>query len=389
MAGAGSSGDSTVRVVLAGFAGGVLVLLVALLACVAIGGCDECDGDSARVPLVGSEGSIEVESKNIDPLVLQFAPVVWLHRRDAYGPTSVADFLARSELTWRTEGRFNRDEDLTRRGAINPVRLGFECVDRVGGCYQFEQYLATDFTRPHDIRPVRAPGLSQEEGFYIDPDDQAREGEAGIEPMAPMYYEISRRTATTRITYWFFYGFSVPYKPAGRFNMARFFSHEGDWENIDVVLEADGTPRSVSYYGHGHPRPIPWAQVCKILEDGEDCESSEPGRPVVYSARHSHASYPTAAEGKNDSTAVCHERYRQLCSFDMRNKGFVWDPLVAGAGGLRDARAQPWYGFGGAWGGAGGKADTTGPLGPSVFKLSDEPEPGELKAVEAPAPAGG
>lgn len=389
MAGGDSSKGNTVwGAVLAGLAGGALALLVAFLVCGIFDGCDEC-GDSPRVPLAGSGGSIEVESENVDPLVLQYTPVVWLHRREVYGPTSVAEFLSRSELTWRTDGRFDPDEDLARRGAIDPARLGLACLGTLAGCYQFEQYLATDFTRPHDRRPVRAPGLSEEEGFYIDPDDQARKGEAGVDPMAPMYYEISRRESTTRITYWFFYGFSVPYKPAGPLNLARFFSHEGDWENIDVVVEADGTPRSVSYYGHGHPRPIPWAEVCKVVEEGEDCESSDPGRPVVYSARHSHASYPTAAEGENDSTAVCHARYRRLCSYDMRNKGFVWDPLAAGAGGLRDARAQLWYGFGGAWGSAGLKADTTGPLGPSSFKLSDEPEPGELKAVEAPVPASG
>ena len=40
-------------------------------------------------------------------------------------------------------------------------------------------------------------------------------------------------------------------------------------------------------------------------------------------------------------------------------------------------RKEPWYGFGGAWGKAGAIGDTTGPLGPSRFKRSDDREPGE------------
>jgi hypothetical protein len=377
-------------VLLSGLVAAGVALLVTLFACGLVGCCDECDDDSLRVPLAGSDGFVEAADENVDPLVLQFAPVVWLHRREAYGPTSTAEFLSRSELTWRTESRFSRDVDLARRGAIDPARLGFACASAPIGCYRFDQYLATDFTRPHDRRPERAPGLNDEEGFYIDPDDAARKGEAGIEPKAPMYYEITRRETRTRITYWFFYGFSVPYKPAGPFNLARLFSHEGDWENVDVVLDAEGTPLSVAYYGHGHPRPIPWEDVCKVVEDGEDCDSAEPGRPVVYSARHSHASYPTAAEGHNESTKVCaNNRFHRPCSYDLREKGFVWDPLAAGGMGLRDARAEPWYGFGGAWGSAGLQGDTTGPLGPSSFKLPDEEEPGELRAVTPPVPPAG
>lgn len=364
-----------------------LATLLVLLAVGVVGGCGGGEETTLEVPLAESEEFVSADDVNVDPLVLQFAPVVWIHSREAYGPTSVARFLKRSELTWRTASRFSRDPDLARRGEVAAARLGDRCAGVGGGCYAHGAYLATDFTRPHDVRPARAPKLSEGDGFYLDPDNGARKGEVGAEPRAPIYYEISRHPQSTRITYWFFYGFSVPYKPAGPLNLARFFSHEGDWENIDVVLEADGSPRNVSYYGHGHPRPIAWAEACKLDADGEeDCGSAEPGRPIVFSARHSHASYPNEADGKSRETAVCHRKLRKLCSYDMRNRGFVWDPLSPAAGGLRDARAEPWYGFGGAWGSAGLKADTTGPLGPSGYKLPDEPEPGELKAVMAPQP---
>lgn len=364
-----------------------MALVAGLVALVSLGGCPGSDESSLQVPLAGSDETVEV-GESLDPLVFQFAPVVWLHGDEAYGPSSVAAFLARSALTWRTTSRFVKDVDLAPPGVVEPARLGFECSRASAGCYEHGGYLATDFTRPHDGGPARPPTLGKGEGFYLDPDDGARQGEVGAEPRAPIYYEISRRPQATRITYWFFYGFSTPYTPAGRLNLARPFSHEGDWENIDVVVEADGTPRSVAYYGHGHPRPIPWEEVCKLRDEGEDCESSEPGRPIVYSARHSHASYPVAVDGRSRENAVCYKRIFSFCAYDMRNKGVAWDPLAPGAGGLRDVRAVAWYGFGGAWGSAGLSAGTTGPLGPSTYKLSDEPEPGELKAVVAPEPGG-
>lgn len=328
-------------------------------------------------------------SATVDPLARQFAPVVWVHRKEAFGPSSVPEFLSRSELTWRTKSRLRKDEDLAARGDIDPARLGLGCVRAVAGCYRRGDFLATDFTRPHDKRPARPAGLDEGDGFYIDPEKGAREGETGAPARAPMYYEISRGK-TTRITYWFFYGYSRPYKPVGPVNLAAVFSHEGDWENVDVVVGADGAPRSVFYYGHGHPHPIPWSEVCKIAAEGEDCESSAPGRPVVYSALSSHASYPSEAEGKTEQTKVCAPKpFQRLCSYDVRNRGYIWDPLAARGGGLQDAQAKPWYGFGGAWGSAGSLPDTTGPLGPSPFKLSNEAEPGEMKAVVPPVPPGG
>lgn len=368
-----------------------VALVLAQAAVFAIAAASAAEGSTG--PEDGADRSEEAESAAeraaaVDPLARQFAPIVWIHRNEDFGPSSVPDFLSRSELTWRTKSRFRRDEDLAARGSIDPARLGLGCVRVVAGCYRRGDFLATDFTRPHDKRPARPVGLDEGDGFYIDPESAARKGETGAPARAPMYYEISRGK-TTRITYWFFYGFSRPYKPFGPVNVAALFSHEGDWENVDVVVGADGTPRSVHYYGHGHPHPIPWNEVCKIAVEGEDCESSAPGRPVVFSALSSHASYPSEAEGKTEQTKVCAAKpLQRLCSYDVRNRGQIWDPLAAQGGGLQDARAKPWYGFGGAWGSAGSLPDTTGPLGPSPFKLSNEAEPGEMKAVVPPVPPG-
>lgn len=372
--------------------GRLLLALAALLfAASGFGGCSASSDDSPlEIALAESEDSIDADSVDVDPLVAQFTPVVWIHRGEAYGPTSARRFLARSELTWRTGSILKSDPDLAGEGKVEAARLGEQCVRAARGCYAHGGYLATDFTRPHDSRSDRVPRLSAGDGFYLDLNNHARKGEVGIEPQAPMYYEIDRYRRSTRITYWFFYAFSAPYARIGPVDIGRRISHEGDWENVDVILDVDGTPREIFYHGHGHVRPIAWDDACKLLTDGEeDCASAEPGRPIVYSARDSHASYPVEAEAKSKETEVCYKRSRRLCSHDMRNRGFVWDVLAPEAKGLRNARVEPWYGFGGAWGSAGPTIELTGPVGPSTYKLPGEPEPGELRAVTAPEPGGG
>jgi hypothetical protein len=373
-------------------AGVAAVLIQALAFAIAAQGseawCDRCstigvfESDLApESPSDGARDSTPEGIEHLDAVARRFAPVVWIHRREKFGPVSVEEFLEHSELTWRTASRFRRDSDLAGRGALDPARLGFGCAALTASCYRHDRFMATDLTRPHHESSSRPLDLTTKEGFYLDPDDPVRRGEIGSSAQAPMYYE-ARTGETTRIAYWFFFGYSRPNKTFAGVNPAALFSHEGDWENIEVVVGPGGRPRAVRYFGHGDPRRFSWDAICKIVEEGEEeCGTGELGRPVVYSALYSHASYASAAERRSEETKVCAKnRLKWPCSHDFRNQGFLWDPL-ASAGGLHDVRAQPWYGFGGAWGSAGSNADTTGPLGPSQYKLPSDPEPGELESV--------
>jgi hypothetical protein len=375
--------------------GVVLVLAQAVTFTIAVQSseseCDLCDLAGPPVSVEGkgsppSEGGDPADPvpegvEHLDALARRYAPVVWVHRDERFGPASVEEFLDRSELTWRTASPLRRDQDLSGRGAIDPARLGYGCAELAAGCYRHERFLALDLTRPHHKSRSRAQGLTTKEGFYLDPDNSVRKGEIGAPAQVPIYYE-ARTGETTRIAYWFFFGYSRPNETVAGVNLAALFSHEGDWENIEVVIGPDGRPRTVSYFGHGaDPKRLPWAGICKIVDGEEECGTAELGRPVVYSALYSHASYASPAEKRSKETEVCAKPpFQRFCANDFRNRGFLWDPLAA-EGGLRDVRAQPWYGFGGAWGSAGTKADTTGPLGPSQYKLPSEPEPGELESV--------
>jgi hypothetical protein len=92
---------------------------------------------------------------------------------------------------------------------------------------------------------------------------------------------------------------------------------------------------------------------------------------IVYSALSSHASYEKA--GKRQ---VVGEKGTATDVTQAGRRWATWDQL----GGLRRVRDEPWYGFGGAWGRAKDPDGTTGPLGPSQWKLPADPDPGDLRS---------
>ncbi len=86
------------------------------------------------------------------------------------------------------------------------------------------------------------------------------------------------------LQYWFFYYYNskdfsgiVPGAPG---------VHEGDWEGIQLLIDVDGTPLEAAYNSHEGARRCPWSIV----------ERTPAGRPVVYVAEGSHASYFTQGE---------------------------------------------------------------------------------------------
>jgi hypothetical protein len=83
------------------------------------------------------------------------------------------------------------------------------------------------------------------------------------------------------LAYWFFY-FYNDYNLVGDLFPAGL--HEGDWEMIQLRLDpAGGAPDLAVYAQHRHADSRDWAEVERVGD-----------RPVVYSARGSHASYFTA-----------------------------------------------------------------------------------------------
>lgn len=98
-----------------------------------------------------------------------------------------------------------------------------------------------------------------------------------------VYGRVVREGGQTVVQYWFFYYadlYSYSYPPSDFIWQA----HEGDWENVDVVLATDGDPSFVGYSQHCAGQRRAWADTPRV--DGT--------HPIVHVAIGSHANYFTA-----------------------------------------------------------------------------------------------
>jgi hypothetical protein len=126
--------------------------------------------------------------------------------------------------------------------------------------------------------PRYADGRTASSSDYLDAanryyqQDAQRMRVAGYGDLA--YGRVAVSQGKTWLQYWLFYY----YNPQ---NVLGFGVHEGDWESVQIGLDADGEPDTATYAQHGDGERCGWAQV----ERGGD------GAPVVYVALASHASY--------------------------------------------------------------------------------------------------
>ena len=280
-------------------------------------GCGQAEGAA------GGNGSPPAE-------VARLAPLVYLHPDEQYGPMGAQDFINHSELRWAHDSGC-RDAKKAGRCAVSAAGLGdggySDGTSNALCMRNDDSHSTTDRTRPHDS-PLGG------EGFFLDLDNGHR---GGTGTGAPVYYE---SVPGKSVTYWFFYGYSQPPGPdpiTGR------ISHEGDWERVTILLDERGQPKDAVFYAHEGSCSVPWSQV-----------ERSGGRPVIYSAEGSHASYPSAGGHASGFPGID----------DRAARGDQWRTW----NNLRDVRTQPWYGFGGAWGEVGEFKETTGPLGPSPYK---------------------
>jgi hypothetical protein len=344
------------------------------------------------------------EAGKAEPVVtlhpeVAFAPLVHLHAKETAFPMSARGFIDRSELRWAHDS--DCDDALlavgsklpgASAGTIDDAKLGrepaYRWAPRDPECRPLPtEFAATDRTRPFDAKRARRDGrdLELHEGFYLDLDDDALHGRDDVDESGsqrflrnvPVYVETRpdelggrRRVGARRymrLTYWFLYGDSQP--PPGRpRGLSKLIAHEGDWERISVlVLHAPGSDRyepvSVRYHFHDDSRDVPWHAVRRVEGDGAD--GSGLTHPVVYSARGSHASYPRSGRHATPYQPQGKEYfvvYDDAIACSRCPQWQTWKQLV-------DARAQLWYGFGGAWGRVRGTGFMTGPIGPSDYKI--------------------
>jgi len=133
-------------------------------------------------------------------------------------------------------------------------------------------------------------------------------------------------------------------------------AHEADVEHVTVRVAKDGQILPRIYYA-AHDGEGRW------YERGVDGYSVNPeGRPIVYSAVNSHASYPWARRTEREIRGV------PLPSDETRDGGIEWDcrrNLVNVGEKRHPIPGMQWLQYSGRWGETGKMPFTSGPFGPA------------------------
>jgi hypothetical protein len=301
-----------------------------------------------------------------DELVRRFAPELRFHPDEEYFLSSAEWYLERVELWFH--GACN--DRFVMGSALGPALLTQESDEGVlvwsddGG-----RWVCLD-SRVGGRRHRSGWSYPLQSGYYLRvPAEDAGAIRPGTPGSEEIYAHVRRspdhHPGLYDITYWFFY----PYNPDVCFTLGE---HEADWEHVTVrvELDGDGVPRlhSMAFAAHGDPD---WFGP-------DDIAYNASGRPVVYVALGSHASYPT--RGKQHRNNVCDDHT------GWTGESYVFDSAArVTRTGERGHPTRPFFEFSGRWGQRlpGPNLTDTGmqsPEGP-LYKgkwEADDPEPSEV-----------
>ncbi|MCA9366400.1 hypothetical protein KC722_02360 [Candidatus Kaiserbacteria bacterium] len=232
----------------------------------------------------------------IDPLLLEYAPILYFHEGEVYFPMDVETFIEDSAL-WSKEGIGDTLE-------IDDDNLTVE---------NFELYIAHNDTTDHylaysDPENAKSINLDRAKEKY---DDAVNGGRATTTVYAYIMeddYEddLGFEHDFIVLQYWFFYAMNNWGEVGGRNN------HEGDWESVFVFLDKTSKePLFVAYSAHvndGDP-DIYALQYDSVRREWADVER-EGQKAISYVAQGSHANYVSNQNGthnvfgKNDQTSL-------------------------------------------------------------------------------------
>ncbi|MEM8860029.1 MAG: Vps62-related protein, partial [Chloroflexota bacterium] len=241
--------------------------------------------------------NINTESFAIDEdtkVLKEFAPLVYLHSDEHHFPSSVSWYLERTALKvkGKTKGAIAWQKKYGRQGDVklNEETLDFIKTYNIGDEEELRLEILKKFGGSH--------------GSAIRGDLSTAECYAYINRTKASYNELS---------YWFFYPFNGNIATVGKFGL-----HQGDWEHITIRADKSNSKiLEVLFAAHGKEEWKWYPSNHKHLTFADRAKK----HLIVYSAKHSHASYPTIGKHLRGHKFGLKGAF----SPDRTNKGKKWE----------------------------------------------------------------
>lgn len=314
--------------------------------------------DYQEVKVLTFEVKEETPEPDIDPLILQYEPVLYLHPDEDYQPMNVEAFIQSSSL-WDDNGVL-ADSLVKEADESDPVTM----ADLIDGDSE-DWYLSFS-----DTENAKSFDLEAAKDTYDDLVSQ--------EKAVPTYYAYKMEDSYTDdegikhefivLQYWYFYAFNNWAEQLGSQGLN---NHEGDWESVFVFLDKDTKkPEYLAYSSHlndGDPDLNP-TQYASVRREWDSTDTEKDGSHVEsYVALGSHANYPNnGVDGTHIVPNVFVDYYDQTSE-----KGIKIDTNTNRFHSVEINSAYPvWVNYEGKWG-----ADQTlpggdGPQGPNFIDVS-------------------
>ncbi len=156
-----------------------------------------------------------------------------------------------------------------------PVLLAIALSSALGAAPPARAATATELLRRHApvlVLDEREPGPPVAVDAFL----RGARGASARRAPARVYGHAVRQQGRLWLQYWFFY----PDNPQDR-GIVRSGRHEGDWEMLQVGLDASDRPQLVTFAQHAWRQGCAWSEVARAG-----------AAPIGYVAHASHATYP-------------------------------------------------------------------------------------------------
>lgn len=255
-------------------------------------------GWSTALPIRGEFGggyrlpSVKLETINYDSLLQTYNPVLVVDSRESYYPESATAMVnwAGTNCTGPNGGTTLNHRD--------PNGFSERLANANGSCGlpQLTDSLLVPLGTPYtDVSPAVFPAYPASNSDYLDEDDTDRAGVSAsvYASMGPTVYArvYQDQFGTTFLQYWYWYYFNDGKAPG------EYFDHEGDWEMVQLRLDANDAPIMATFAQHDVAERCPWAKMRKRYGT----------RPVVYPANGRHAAYFVNGQHPRPQTPLHHD----------------------------------------------------------------------------------